>query len=149
MSPSRSPLFTAADVAVTFAIYLLVGIALHEFAHYQVARALGYEAVAHFPSWFSGFVLILAPGPLPLLDSLLISIAGGGAVALAYVGIGAFTKDWEHDLVLGFFAVLHGVYAPLEALWLLGVLPRAVADIVPTSAAVLVAALIVARRFRL
>ncbi len=121
-SEMKQKLHTLADVLVTLVIYYLVGVAAHEFWHCRIAEALGYGARACFPSWISGFVVV-EPFPTDPLHIALIGVAGGGGVALLYALISHFTADWETDLVLWFFAPLHGFYAVCEVFYVLRLLP--------------------------
>lgn len=90
--------------------------------HCRIAEALGYQAKAWFPNWISGFTLI-EPFPTSAIHLALIGIAGGGGVALFYVLISHFTNDWETDLVLWFYAPLHGFYAIFEMAYMLRFVP--------------------------
>jgi len=125
-----------ADLLATFVIYWLMGVALHEYWHANVARMLGYQARAAF-GWSWGFVAfeIMPAG----WHAWIIAFAGGGGVALFYVLIAHFTCDWEHDLVMRFFAPLHGVYAVFEMLWFAGLAPFIFALVIPPVAALIVA----------
>jgi len=124
----RERVYLAADLLITFVIYWLMGVALHEYWHANVARALGYPTKAVF-GWTWGYVV---PEVMPAgWDAWVIALSGGGGVALFYIWIAFFVDDWEHDLVMWFFAPLHGSYAIFEALWYAAGVPFVWALIVP------------------
>jgi len=108
---------------------------IHEAFHCNIARMLGYEATAHFPTFFSGYVL-LTPYPTNILDIFLIGIAGGGMVALFYALIALFTNDWETDLIMRLFVPLSASYALLEPIYLLGIISLTILSTLPSLIAI-------------
>jgi len=118
-----------ADYVTTGIVYYIAGVTLHEFFHYRVASVLGYEVEAHFPTLLSGFVSI--PSSIPPLHLFMIGIAGGAFTCLFFALTSLFTKDVQTDVVLGFFAPIHGFYAVFEVLYLFNVLPLWVSGTVP------------------
>ena len=113
---------TAVDFVITFLVYLLLSFGAHEMFHAEIARMLGYNATVSFPSWSSGYTFI-SPLPSSILHKFLISIAGGGLVALFYFLIGLFTRDWETGLIMKFFVPWQGIYAIFEFGYMLGYVP--------------------------
>ena len=121
---------TVADFIITFVVYLLLSLGAHEMFHAEIARMLGYNASASFPSWNSGYTVI-SPLPSSLLHKFLISVAGGGLVALFYFLIGLFTRDWETGMIMKFFVPWQAVYALFEFGYMLGYIPLKFLGIVP------------------
>jgi hypothetical protein len=128
MSWIRDKVRTFFDVSFMFIIYYMVGVAIHEFMHYNIGSMLGYTPSAHF-TWVSGYVTFTPSFTVP--DAIMIGIAGGLGVCIFYVLLSYFTSDWESDLALQFFAVLHGVYSVHEVLWVLGKIPKELMAFVP------------------
>ena len=120
----------AADFVVTFLVYLLLSLGAHEMFHAEIARMLGYNATVSFPSWSSGYTVI-SPLPSSVLHKFLISIAGGGLVALFYFLVGLFTRDWETGLIMKFFVPWQGIYAIFEFGFMLGFIPIKLLGTVP------------------
>lgn len=116
------------DLLFVFVIYYMIGVSAHEFFHYNVGSMLGYTPSAHF-TWFSGYVTFTPSFTVP--DAIMVGIAGGLGVCIFYVLLSYFTDDWESDMSLHFFAVLHGVYSVHEVLWVLGKIPIELMAIVP------------------
>jgi hypothetical protein len=114
-------------------IYYLLSIGAHELFHASLARSLGYKAQTSF-YWFWGYVSFQ---DVPVgWHAWAIPLIGGLAVALLYILISHFTEDWETDMVLTFFAPLHGSYAVMEALWFNGFVPIWAAKLLPLPVAV-------------
>ena len=122
-------IWKASDMLITLVLYYMMGVALHEYWHANVARILGYSASAHF-HWFSGWV-DLPVFPTNPLHIILIGIVGGGGVALFYILISLFTNDWETKMVLNLFAPLHGTYAICEVLYLFELISIQVLAVIP------------------
>lgn len=116
------------DVAFVFIIYYMIGVYAHEAFHYNIGGMLGYTPSAHF-TWFSGYVTFTPSFAVP--DAIMIGIAGGLGVCIFYVLLSYFTSDWESDLALQFFAVLHGVYSVHEVLFVLHKIPKELMAFVP------------------
>jgi hypothetical protein len=127
---AKGSIKTAADFVITFVLYLLLSLGAHEMFHAEIARMLGYNATVSFPSWSSGYTVI-SPLPSSLLHKFLISVAGGGLVALFYFLIGLFTRDWETSLIMKFFVPWQGIYALFEFGYMLGYVPINLLGTVP------------------
>lgn len=130
-------IITLLDFVLTFAFYWIFSVGAHELFHTQVAHSLGYQSYAYYPNLFSGYATI-EPFPTSGVDIFLISIAGGGLVALFFFIISYFTDDWETKTVLWFFFPLHGSYCIMEALYMFKLISISVLATAPTIIALIV-----------
>lgn len=130
MRVSRESLYRLMDLVVTWVVYALVMIPLHEAFHYWMASMLGYKATIGLPSPFLGYTEI-EPVPTNPVHIFLLAVVGGLGVALVYYLISLFTKDEETDIVVGYFAIGSLIYAGFEVIYLFGFIPAWTLGIVP------------------
>jgi len=119
------------DFAVTFILYYIFGVALHEMGHALVGQALGWQASVTYPSPWAGWTSFPQWQQMPMLDMVLIALAGGLIVCAFFLILSAFTEDWESDMVLLFFAPLHGFYSLFEVAYILHAIPQWVLATIP------------------
>lgn len=114
----RDRLWKVSDISITFILYYMMGIALHEYWHVNIARMRGYTVSSAYFNWFSGYAL-LKPYPANMLDIVLVGLFGGLGVALFYGLISLFTNDWETRLIQTLFIPWQIFYAIFEVFYLL------------------------------
>jgi len=126
------------DFSVTFILYWVAAVGLHEMAHALTGQALGWTASVSYPSPFAGWVSFPQWQQIPFIHVVLIAFAGGATVCVLYLILSHYTEDWETDMVLWFFAPMHGIYAIFEVGYIMHVIPIWVLASIPVLPAVII-----------
>ena len=114
MKSMRGKLLSFAELLFYLFTYLMLGVAAHEYLHYNVLKMLGGEGYAVF-TWFGGMVVIEKVPPHPW-GMTLVALAGGVGVGL-FLLLAAYwdyiSKDFEEmtsELIVGFAQLSYGLF---------------------------------------
>jgi Zn-dependent protease len=130
MPGMRAPEVATAVLALLGGMFVVfVSILVHELGHAAVARAYGYRP-AIVIEWFGGHTTPNAPGPIPWLKDVLLTLAGPmfglglGVVALVgFLAVGGEWTSWGSQTMPLFHQVLL-FFAAANFLWaLLNLMP--------------------------
>jgi hypothetical protein len=110
----KEKLLSSVELLFYVFVYLMFGVAVHEYLHFNVLRVLGGEGYAVF-TWFGGMVVIEMPPPEPWAMTV-VALAGGVGVGLLLIATAYWdyvSKDFEEmvaELIVGFAQLSYGLF---------------------------------------